>query len=78
MKEALNNAKVVLAMKADGETIDKIEAFVRARGCDGARYKIDPSIGGGIIIISEIRCTTVPSRAALRRSNAPCETRISL
>ena len=50
MKEALNNAKVVLAMKADGETIDKIEAFVRARGCDGARYKIDPSIGGGIII----------------------------
>ena len=50
MKEALNNAKVVLAMKADGETIDKIEAFLRARGCDGARYKIDPSIGGGIII----------------------------
>lgn len=50
MKEALNNAKVVLAMKADGETMDKIEAFVRARGCDGARYKIDPSIGGGIII----------------------------
>ena len=50
MKEALNNAKVVLAMKADGETIDKIEAFVRARGCDGTRYKIDPSIGGGIII----------------------------
>lgn len=50
MKEALNNAKVVLAMKADGETIDRIEAFVRARGCDGARYKIDPSIGGGIII----------------------------
>ena len=50
MKEALNNAKIVLAMKADGETIDKIEAFVRARGCDGARYKIDPSIGGGIII----------------------------
>ncbi len=50
MKEALNNAKVVLAMKADGETMEKIEAFVRARGCDGARYKIDPSIGGGIII----------------------------
>ncbi len=50
MKEALNNAKIVLAMKADGETMEKIEAFVRARGCDGARYKIDPSIGGGIII----------------------------
>ena len=50
MKEALNNAKVVLAMKADGETMEKLEAFVRARGCDGARYKIDPSIGGGIII----------------------------
>ena len=50
MKEALNNAKVVLAMNADGETMEKIEAFVRARGCDGARYKIDPSIGGGIII----------------------------
>lgn len=26
MKEALNNAKVVLAMKADGETMEKIEA----------------------------------------------------
>ena len=48
--EAKNRAKVVLAMKADGETVAKIEAFVRSRGCDGARYKSDPSIGGGIVI----------------------------
>ena len=45
--EAKNRAKVVLAMKADGETVAKIEAFVRSRG---VRYKIDPSIGGGIVI----------------------------
>lgn len=48
--EAKNRAKVVLAMKADGETVAKIEAFVRSRCCDGVRYKIDPSIGGGIVI----------------------------
>ena len=48
--EAKNRAKVVLAMKADGETVAKIEAFVRSRGCDGVRYKIDPSNGGGIVI----------------------------
>ena len=48
--KAKNRAKVVLAMKADGETGAKIEAFVRSRGCGGVRYKIDPSIGGGIVI----------------------------
>lgn len=43
-------ALVVLAMEADGETRQKIEEFVKARGCDGLRYKLDPSIGGGIVI----------------------------
>lgn len=50
MKQEKCRAEVVLAMKADKATQEKIEAFVRARGCDGARYTIDPSIGGGIVI----------------------------
>ena len=67
--EAKNRAKVVLAMKADGETVAKIEAFVRSRGCDGVRYKIDPSIGGGIVIGDKVYDGSVKGRlASVKRS----------
>ncbi len=50
MRKAAVKAKVILSMEADKETKEKIEAFVRARGCGGAEYEIDPSIGGGVVI----------------------------
>ncbi len=43
-------AKVILARKPDSETMEKIEAFVRKRGCANAVYEIDSGIIGGIIV----------------------------
>lgn len=55
MSAKKKTAEVVLAEPADEETVEKIKAFVRSRGYDGAEFSYDPAIGGGIIVYFEDR-----------------------
>ncbi len=50
MNEEVLTAKVIVARKPDKETTEKIEDFIRSRGCTRIRYRIDGSILGGIVI----------------------------